>query len=688
LAEEEETFMKRGVLVLVLVVVIAALLMSQGALAEERMEYVPGEIIIGFNPGSTEAQISAAVGSLGGVVIGSIDLPQAKIRKIRISATGRPDMDAVITEIRNSPLILETIKYVEPNLIGVLHQGRGPAEGDGGEIQSQSSDPYLSQQWGYYDLGADVINAQTAPAPVVAVIDTGVDYTHPDLAGKIIKGKDYVNDDNDPMDDQGHGTHVAGVIAAKTNNFLGIAGISWSSKVLAVKVCNSAGGCPLFETTLGIRYAANNPDVKILNMSLGFPPSATLQDAVEYAVVSKKKLLIASAGNSNSSTPSYPAGLSTTYPGRVLAVAAHGTDHCRASFSNYGTWISTTAPGIGIISTVPSIIYGADYVGFSGTSMAAPHVSGAAAVAWGKFPTYNNAEIGNLIMNNSSSTQDPLNRNGTCWPNDGSTFHRVSLIHAIEPDPYEACQFWDLYGFALDAESGGPLTGAKVTTKTAGKVVGVDYVPNFGTWTNPLNNSTMLEGYGLFRVMNHKSSPDQSVDLTVQKPNYAKLTIPDLPVRQACGADYVGNLPVPAIKPFYWLAVTWGYGNLTRYDAVLNVPGYGDYYYMNPGSLQEAPWVKLFWDWAGFSDLRRYSGVFRIKRLVPGTYSYRILDETGAGSTSWSTSGIKAYIYRWDATLGQPKLISTFTPPAGGGQWWEVCTITGQTVTPVNALHD
>jgi len=187
--------------------------------------HVPGEILIGFKTHVTVSQIKAIVTSIGGEIKGQINLPTAKIRKVRIPSADQSIIDTAIINLRTNPSFTHAIKYAEPNIIKRLHSTTVKSDMKG--ILSQSGDSLIDLQWGYYDIGANWLPApSTTTAPLVAVIDTGVDYTHPDLTGKIIKGRDYVNDDTDPMDDHGHGTHVAGIIAAKVNNNYGIAGIS------------------------------------------------------------------------------------------------------------------------------------------------------------------------------------------------------------------------------------------------------------------------------------------------------------------------------------------------------------------------------------------------------------------------------------------------------------------------------
>src|SRR5262249_38822219 len=161
----------------------------------------------------------------------------------------------------------------------------------------------LYSQWGWAYVGADIVWPDTK-ATMVAVVDTGVDASHPDLMGQVVNGFDFVNNDMVAADDNGHGTHVAGIIGAKVNDKNGIAGVS-RSKIYAVKVLDATGAGTLFDVAQGIRKAADYPQVKVINVSLGIadevPPLAlpypTLLGAVEYATVTKGKLIVAAAGN-------------------------------------------------------------------------------------------------------------------------------------------------------------------------------------------------------------------------------------------------------------------------------------------------------------------------------------------------------------------------------------------------------
>ncbi|MEB3236924.1 MAG: S8 family serine peptidase [Candidatus Sericytochromatia bacterium] len=220
---------------------------------------------------------------------------------------------------------------------------------------------------------------------IVAVIDTGVDYNHPDLAGAVIKGPDIVNDDDDPMDDQGHGTHCAGTIGAAANG-AGIVGVAHGARILAIKVLNARGSGNNVDIAAGIDAAVKG-GAKVISLSLGGPESRATRDAIR-AATEKGVLCVAAAGNDNSKRPSFPGAQP-----EALGVGSSDSRDRRSTFSNYGDTVDISAPGTDIMS----LAVGGGYRKLSGTSMATPHVAGAAAVLLSQQPDLGVARLRQLL---------------------------------------------------------------------------------------------------------------------------------------------------------------------------------------------------------------------------------------------------------------------------------------------------
>jgi type VII secretion-associated serine protease mycosin len=249
---------------------------------------------------------------------------------------------------------------------------------------------YTAYQWDMDMIHADWAfrNCQTgAHAMIVAVIDSGVDLTHPDLAANLLPGKDFVDGDNTPQDTYGHGTHVSGTIAAALNG-IGIVGVAPSVKILPVRVLDGRGNGSMYDVAQGIIWAAD-AGAKVINLSLGGAvDDPNVHEAVDYAI-QKGAVVVAASGNHDNPDGSdnvkmYPAA----YPG-VLAVAAVDSDQTHAWFSNYGSYVGVSAPGVHILSAYLN----GDYAWLDGTSMASPHVAGLAALIRSAHPEYSVAQV-------------------------------------------------------------------------------------------------------------------------------------------------------------------------------------------------------------------------------------------------------------------------------------------------------
>jgi subtilisin family serine protease len=374
------------------------------SLADPKLDHVPGELLIKFVPQAPAAAILNSARSLGAA---EIDLfANIGVRHWRLGQGVTTDQ---ALKILAAPGLQQWIDYAEPNyLLYAL---------------DAANEPDFGKLWGLYNSGqtggkpgADVHAVEAWLAGftgsqdvVIGVVDTGIDYNHPDLAANIwtnpdeipgngidddgngyiddVHGWDFVNNDNDPIDDNGHGSHVAGTIGGVGNNGIGVAGVNWRVKLMPLKFLNASGSGSTTAAIQAINYAANKK-VRITSNSWGGGQSSrALQDAIKNS----DALFVAAAGNSGSSTKMYPAGYSLD---NIIAVAATDHNDLLASFSNFGTWVHLAAPGVNVFST-----YANDgYATLSGTSMATPHVSGAAALVMAYNPVLPILDVKNRLL--------------------------------------------------------------------------------------------------------------------------------------------------------------------------------------------------------------------------------------------------------------------------------------------------
>lgn len=347
--------------------------------------FVPGEILIKLKTGVTQPRLAARALSAPELAAAEA-VPDLGLLKLRVAAG---DELRQSEEFRARP----GVEYAEPNYI--VHALETP------------NDPDFDLQWALSTIHApaawDVTHGSSSV--IIAIVDSGIDGTHPDLSGKVLAGWNYVSPGailaNQNSDDCGHGTHVAGIAAAVTNNGKGIAGLAWNSRLMPVKVLSLDGGGRCTGTDAyvasGIRYAVDH-GARVINLSLGGPDaSETMRAAVNYALA-HGCLVPTAAGNDGV--------LGIYYPARyAMAVGATDSSDTRLGGSNYGPEMSVVAPGDYIYSTWP----GSGYLYGTGTSMAAPHVSGLAALLWGICPADSNAHVRQVIQDSA------VDRGTTGW---------------------------------------------------------------------------------------------------------------------------------------------------------------------------------------------------------------------------------------------------------------------------------
>lgn len=395
-------------------------------------DYVPGEVLVKFRAlPLTRGPLSA--GATGFASIDRLNRrfgvqrvepvfttlptptndPYGLERIYKLSAPPQTDLDAMLAAYQADP----NVEYAEPNVIfRALEMGVSPA------------DPLYSQQWALHNIGqaggladADIDAPEawglvTGSASIlIAVVDTGVDYTHPDLNDGRVRtdiDRDFVHSDDDARDDQGHGTHVAGIIAAAANG-VGTVGVLWQASILPVKVLDAQGSGSADRVAQGVQYAADQ-GARIINLSLGSPVcSQTLAEAVNYAF-DRGAVIVAAAGNDGGAV-GYPARHE-----RVVAVAATDNQDGLATFSNRGPEVDVAAPGVAILSTVP----GGGYQTFSGTSMAAPHAAGVAGLILARNGALTSAQVMAVLREGA----DDLGARG---PDDDFGYGRLNAFRAV-----------------------------------------------------------------------------------------------------------------------------------------------------------------------------------------------------------------------------------------------------------------
>jgi len=325
------------------------------------------------------------------------------------------------------------------------------------ETYAVPNDPSFPTQWGLTKINCPAAWDRTtgSASVVVAVIDTGVDLDHPELAGLLVPGTDMVDlgpaptpppgfhfegdfmgRDSDPQDEVGHGTHVAGTIACASNNATGVAGVTWNCRLMPVKVLTRIvnnvdaddvrGVGSAADIAAGIRFAVDH-GAQVLNLSLGGTVDTQVErDAIAYAV-SQGAVVVAAMGNGflpppqgNNNQLSFPAA----YPD-VIAVGAINTADQRANFSQTGPHIDVVAPGVGVLSTV----WDNDFATLNGTSMASPHVAGVAALILSCNSSLTSAQVGDIIR----QTARPLRDNpADPLPNDNYGFGCVDAKAAVD----------------------------------------------------------------------------------------------------------------------------------------------------------------------------------------------------------------------------------------------------------------
>ncbi len=484
---------------------------------------------------------------------------------VRLTFSEEIDMNNILAVLNSN----ENIVYAEPNYIYRIDD-------------ILPGDSKFSKQWGLHNTGqtggskdADIDAPEAWEIQkgnknvIVAIVDTGIDTNHPDLKKNIwtnngeiknngidddgngyiddINGWDFVNEENKPMDDHGHGTHVAGIVGAVSDNNIGITGISWNGRLMALKAIGKSGQGDV-KAVEAIYYGTNN-GVRIFNNSWGGDFfSQTLQDAINHAN-SLGALFIASAGNNSDDDPSFfPANFENSF-----AVASTDHNDHKSGFSNFGDWVDISAPGSSIFSTWRSNQYGL----VSGTSMSAPHVSGVAALLFAEHPDWTPLDVQAQIEN----TADDLDQKNPSFAGKLGA-GRINAHAALLPT-------LDDMVFRVERSSGNVFTkntfissGADMAERInvsekveSGDVVELD--PNKpGYYRKARGNSQLIAGIITtspgFTLGNRRDYMGTTKDLTIEsKPMLALMGRVPVKATTENGSIFPGNLLMMSNKPGY-----------------------------------------------------------------------------------------------------------------------------------------
>lgn len=346
-------FQVKSKVILITVVIFLLIMQSIGisALPERSLPvYGHEQWIVTFNERLSETQARELLIAYGGEPL--VYESALGFHTVRLHADR--SLAQRLTALRANPLITD----VEPDVL--LKKASLP------------NDPDYKEQWSLPHMKVDKAwkLSRGQSRVVIAVVDSGIDAAHPDLASKLVPGYNSIKRTNDTRDGDGHGTNMSGIAAAVTNNRVGIAGICSLCKIMPVKALNSRGEGYSSDIAMGIRWAADN-GADVINLSMGsFEFSKAVQGAVNYAH-EKRCVLVAAAGNEAVDTPSYPAAYE-----HVIGVAATDRENQSAEFSNFGDYVDLAAPGVEILSTMKDRSYESQ----EGTSPAAAAVSGIAAL--------------------------------------------------------------------------------------------------------------------------------------------------------------------------------------------------------------------------------------------------------------------------------------------------------------------
>ncbi len=467
--------------------ILATLISAQGVLAQKSSKFfVEGELLVKYKAGTASSIMLQANNKVGAIPIEEF----SDLGWQRVKLTSDLSVDQAVSRYKN----LTEVETAQPNFIY--------------RLAATPNDTSFGNQYGMQKISAPAAwNLSTGSANVVvANIDTGIKYTHEDLAANMWRnpgetpnnridddgngfvddyyGYDFFSNDSDPMDEHGHGTHTSGIIGAVGNNGLGVVGVNWNVRLMAIKIYDAGGNSTssiLINAYNYVRLMKNRGiNIRVTNNSYGGCNEAcgfdqATKDAID-ALGNVDVLQVFAAGNDGrniETSPTYPA--SYTSPS-ILTVAASDQADNRAGFSNFGTTsVDVAAPGVSILSTV---ISAANYGTMNGTSMATPHITGSAALLAAYNPNLSAASLKATLMN----TVDQLPQ----WNNLVKTGGRVNAANALQNQT--------ICSFALDKNTQMAPTKGGYFTVDVTTLPNCEYsVTNSAKWIH-ISNSESLSG--------------------------------------------------------------------------------------------------------------------------------------------------------------------------------------------------
>jgi len=586
--------------------------------ANPNMPHDPGTVLVRFDPRLTVQSRAAARAVAAVQVVESYWLvPGLELVEVNVP------VPQAIARFRATPGVM----YAEPNY--VLHTTTTP------------NDPHFGLLWGMNNTGQSVngvtgtanadINAPEAwgsftgdPNFVIADIDTGLNMTHPDIAANVwtnpgeiagngvdddgngyiddTRGWNFVSGNNNPTDDNGHGTHTSGTIGAVGNNGVGVTGVNWTCKLVPLKFLNAQGSGYLSNAVLAVQYCTGKR-IKVSNNSYGGGGyTQSMFDAIN-AAKTVGHVFVASAGNSalnNDSSPSYPASYNLD---NIIAVAATDSRDMRASFSNYGaTSVDIGAPGVNILST-----YGTGYAYLDGTSMAGPYVAGVVALVYGNNPTWTYSQVRTQVLSTArpvsslagiTVTGGVVNALAALGGSGADTAPSVTISSPSNGATFVTGTSVTFTGSSTDVQDGNLSAGMGWTSSLQGQIgtgatfARSDLVVGTHTITASSTDSGSLTGTA-------------SLSITVS----SGVTVPNAPT------NAVGSSPAAGQASVTW---TDNSNNETSFE------------------IQRQTRVGATWTNTVTAGTVGASVTTFTENIAPGRYRYRVRATNSVGSSAWS----------------------------------------------------